>query len=714
MPDVTIHHCTLRIVRRGGWSWGAAPDTLLQSAIKVLPELIARELGHYWTDEDDHEIAAPVRISIPVHLNELLAIGSAASHAREFNYDSEFSVVGQRINSAVRAALVDKCALIEPAAEAETVMRVRDEVEPSRIRLESFVVEVLRAWQAKGVLAQRLAVFSAVALEAWHEYIVKESEGALAFESGKVEAIESSIVESLRLMPLATPTREAVLRRRLIVIAEVLARFDLARCPAMVLSKLDEVIPLVTVAANEGLVRSVEIDNGEAGQRDQSQKSSPVGFGGLRNRVGVTSEADSLREVAGSDITEPSRLPSHALPLRASMREVKGAQRLGELACVPSKLTSSEFQVSTSSTKEPSVSQSQPPTLQAASTHQPLQRIASKMRRDASALPFLLLGPLSRTGYLQTLAAVLEASENTAASPLFATALAYKLLAPPDRGWRRSAATLSSAAAFAALDSPAPEPALIQFAQSIAPHLSPLDATLSGALIAGHNPNIPLLLLSLPEQGVLLFDTEGIFPIQWAANVTDLRSTLIQLDSSLVFVPRESADVELLRWLNDEGLRFVTDAPPTRGESLRSIRRPPDIRLWTNDEGTSDSVFARLASSLTASVEDAFELLQALAKDRPATTLARDSALDRHLTMAAAVALGTIAWELWKEREQTAPHIVIDRFADLHARVDYDDDLVTVSLPLGKRFLDLRDHGLLEDVNDVPWLEGRKLVFTSG
>ncbi|HEU5131560.1 MAG TPA: hypothetical protein VFT26_05630, partial [Pyrinomonadaceae bacterium] len=195
---------------------------------------------------------------------------------------------------------------------------------------------------------------------------------------------------------------------------------------------------------------------------------------------------------------------------------------------------------------------------------------------------------------------------------------------------------------------------------------------------------------------------------------TDLSSTLIQLDSSLVFVPRESADVELLRWLNDEGLRFVTDAPPTRGESLRSIRRPPDIRLWTNDEGTSDSVFARLASSLTASVEDAFELLQALAKDRPATTLARDSALDRHLTMAAAVALGTVAWDLWKEREQTAPHIVLDRFADLNARVDYDDDLVTVSLPLGKRFLDLRDHGLLEDVNDVPWLNGRRLVFTSG
>src|SRR6185503_7682626 len=195
------------------------------------------------------------------------------------------------------------------------------------------------------------------------------------------------------------------------------------------------------------------------------------------------------------------------------------------------------------------------------------------------------------------------------------------------------------------------EPALVQFAQAVSPHLSPLDATLSGALIAGHDQNAPLLLLK-ESDGFLLFDTEGTFPIQRATKITDLRSTLIQLDSSLVFIPRASADVEVVRWLNGEGLRFVTDAPPTRGETLRSIRRPPDLRWWTNDEFTPDSVFARMASSLPASVEDALELMQVLAKDRPSIPLARDCALDRHLTMAAAVALGTIAWDLWKGREQ--------------------------------------------------------------
>lgn len=716
MPDVTINRCILRIVRHGGWSWGAAPDTLLQSAIRVLPELIARELGQYWTDEDDYEIAAPLRISIPVHLNELLAIGAAAPHVREFNRASEFNVVGQRINSAVRAALIDKCALPEPAAEPETISRLRESIEPPRTRQESFVAEVLRSWQQQGVLAQRLAVFSAAALEAWHKMVVRTSDVATVFESEKIEAIASAVAESVRLMPMAALSHEAILRRRLIVIAEVLARFDLARCPSMVLSKLDEVIPLVSSEVSDDLMRPVATDDHEAEQPGESNGSSSGGFGESLTRAGLTRiEVESLRHVAGREVVESSEAAgSVSLPL--SNRDFKTAHR-ADLRVVPKESTFPQVQASVTPTHEPIVSQSPPANLQPVPTPQPLQRIASKVRREASALPFLLLGPLSQIGYLQTLAAALEASENTAASPLFATAFAYKLLAPPQRGWLRGAATLSSAAAFAALESPAPEPALVQFAQTISPHLAPLDATLSGALIAGHDPTVPLLLLSLRDKGtdgLLLFDTEGSFPIQWADTVADLRSTLIQLDSSIVFVQRASADVELLRWLTADGLRFVTDAPPTRGESLRSIRRPPDIRLWTNDESTSDSVFARMAASLPTSVEDAFELLQVLAKDRPAIPLAQDSALDRHLTMAAAVGLGTIAWDLWKEREQTAPHVALERFADLHAHVDYADDLVTVSLPLGKRFLDMRDHGLLDDVNDVPWLNGRKLVFTSG
>lgn len=749
MPDVTVDRCTLRIVRHGGWSWGAAPNTLLQSAIKVLPELIARELGQFWTEgDDDYEIAAPVRISIPIRLHELQAISNASPHDREFGYTSEFNVVGQRINSAVRAALIDKCTLPEPVAEPETLPRVAAEVEPPRVRPESFVVEVLREWQKEGVLAQRLAVFAAASLDAWHDYIVRTRDAATVFRPDEIHVIESSITESMRLLPLAAATREAVLRRRLIVIAEVLKTFDLPRCPAMVLSKLDKVLPLIAAEANKDVAGHVKAIDREIQQLAKAQVRRVDGVEETPSRADVSAFADqSRRQVVESEVTGSSASSSDAL---AAMDELETAHRRddpspptafgsrsvartrmpsGKESVTPSVRTqvnlptagdeSASAKISTSTSNDSSEVASKPASAnpQTPAKHQPLHRITRKQRREASALPFLLLGPLSHTGYLETLAAVLEASENTEASPLFATALAYKLLAPPERGWRRDAASLSSAAAFAALDTPAPEPALVQFAETVSPYLSPLDATLSGALIAGHNPRVPLLLLSLTEKGgsgLVLFDTEGIFPIQWASEITELRSTLVQLDSSIVFVPRASADVELLRWLTSEGLSFVTDAPPTRGETLRSIRRPPDLRWWTNDATTPDAVFAKFASSLPASVEDALALVQALAKDRPAIPLARDFALERHLTMAAAVALGTIAWDLWREREQTAPHVVLERFADLHAHVDYADDRVTVSLPLGKRFLDLRDHGLLDDVDNVPWLNGRKLSFTSG
>ncbi len=736
MPDVTINRCTLRIVRHGGWSWGASPEKLLQGAIKILPELIARELGQFWGfegDDDDEEIAAPLRISVPIHLNELLAISGAGIHESEFSYSSEFSVVGQRINSAIRAALIDKRAWPDMVGESQTTtLRLREEVAVAEHHSgsESFVVEVLRAWQGQGVLAQRLSVFSTAALEAWQQHIVKTSDDETVFGSEQISSMGSLIEECLRVMPLTATiaNRDAVLRRRLIVIAELMARFDLVRCPVEVLLKLDEVISLsMAETSHDQAVSLHTMHDGDAktaisrtdglmvvedelsAQRDAGKVGESPGR--IFSRKGAKEDAKDAkvsRKAAKEDAKDAKK--SHA-SLSASF-----APFASSFAPLREK-TSSQLEPSTSEAAKSHASQQpivgSPTSTQPVSTHQSLQPITRKLRCDATALPFLLLGPLARTGYLQTLNAVLEASENTAASPLFATALAYKLLEPPERGWRRSAATLSTAAAFAALETPAPEPALMQFAQTVSPHLSPLDATLSGALIAGHTARVPLLLLSSGE-GLLLFDTEGVFPIQWANKPAELRSTLIQLDSSIVFVPRASADVELLRWLKDEGLNFVTDAPPTRGESLRSIRRPPDLRWWTNDETSPDSVFAKMASTLPAAVEDALELVQGLAKDRPAIPLARDSALDRHLTVAVAVALGTIAWELWKEREHTAPHLALERFADLQARVDYSEDVVTVSLPLGKRFLDLRTHDLLEDVHDVPWFDGRKLIFTSG
>src|SRR5262249_46370344 len=90
-----------------------------------------------------------------------------------------------------------------------------------------------------------------------------------------------------------------------------------------------------------------------------------------------------------------------------------------------------------------------------------------------SALPFLIAGPLSRLGYMQTLAADFEAAGLLSLLPAFATAFAYKVLDPPERGWRRSPATVAASAAFAGLVEPVDEPALVELARVMPAHLSP-------------------------------------------------------------------------------------------------------------------------------------------------------------------------------------------------------------------------------------------------
>jgi hypothetical protein len=166
--------------------------------------------------------------------------------------------------------------------------------------------------------------------------------------------------------------------------------------------------------------------------------------------------------------------------------------------------------------------------------------------------------------------------------------------------------------------------------------------------------------------------------------------------------------------MDDEGFRFVTDALPTRGEHWRALRRPPRERWWTNETIMSDSALVRTARAMRDTAEEATTLWQALMIERPGIPLANSVELDRHLAVAASTALGTIAWELWREREQTTPLLALERFQDLEAQVIFSREVVRVHLPRGKRFDDLHHHGLIEDVNNVPWFGGRKLTFAAG
>jgi hypothetical protein len=235
-------------------------------------------------------------------------------------------------------------------------------------------------------------------------------------------------------------------------------------------------------------------------------------------------------------------------------------------------------------------------------------RIATREVRIASALPFLLLEPLARVGYLETLRATLEAAELTPQSPLFALALAYKVLEPPARGWRRDPGSRAAAAAFAGLTETPGEPEMVDFARQIAAHLSPLDSVLSTSLVDGHAPGRPLFLYQTDDHGGLaLVDVDGAFPIALAKDLAEMLPVLRRFDGNILLVSKECAQPQLLAALDTNSFPFITDGPPTRGEDWRSFQHGRQ-RWWTNDRRASRSMLLRAADFLAVTAEQIAEL----------------------------------------------------------------------------------------------------------
>lgn len=328
----------------------------------------------------------------------------------------------------------------------------------------------------------------------------------------------------------------------------------------------------------------------------------------------------------------------------------------------------------------------------------------------ASALPFLLLGPLSRTGFLRTLGATFEAAGMVALLPAFAVALARKVLAPPQRGWLRGPQSQLAARTFAGLGEEVPDGELAELARLLAPHLGPLDATVADVLARGHANGQPLVLREVSGGGWLLLDADGLFAIAWAERLEQLFARLAPLRGNLLLLPDSSGAAAAMQALEDAGLRFLSDTAPARGQAWRALHAP-DQRLASNDRSAGDAALLAAARRLEGLGSAGDGLWQALVAERPGLNAHAGPAVERSLALAAALGLGTLAWTLWHERETVSPLLALERFADLGAHVRWRVDRVEVGLPLGRRFLDLEAAGWLADVADVPWFGGRSLHF---
>ncbi|GAA3818813.1 hypothetical protein ACFS5L_24615 [Streptomyces phyllanthi] len=342
----------------------------------------------------------------------------------------------------------------------------------------------------------------------------------------------------------------------------------------------------------------------------------------------------------------------------------------------------------------------------------PVSRTTAREVRVRSVLPFLLAGPLARIGYLDAIGPALAGIELAEEAPLFAAALAYKVLGATVRGWRRTEQDREAAAVFAGLDPPVPEERLTDFARQAGPALPLLDGVLAFSVCRGHDPADPLLIAGR-DDGLLMVDAQGMFPIAWTGETARLLPYWQACGRPPVLICDGPLPPGALRELAAAGVPFMTAVRPLRGDPV--TRLPWRTPLWTTGDGLgSGRPDPRLATELPGHAARLADLVTALTVERRAIPLADDGGLERTVTLAATLGLSTIAWTLWQGRETPHPLLSLSRFADLEATVRFEPDVVRVSIPLGRRHADLLRGGLLADVPDVVWLDGRTLTFSGG
>jgi hypothetical protein len=577
--EITVYRCRVRVVRRGGWSWGPDPRGLVQRVLDALPDLLAAEFDEYLTEDGpDMEITEPVRLSV-------------------------------RLSPRGGGGLAPAGLVLEPMAGVARLLPEPVPVStPTQLQVDRSTSDIV---DQLPVTAQGLPENASATPAVLFDELAERDE---------LSALLALLPDETLWTYLTALLPEGPLRTYLTALAA-----SAGEPSAPVFGG-----PAAELAAE--LARRLSLPQGDVTHADL---------------------AELVHTLAGDATVRPAA--AETTDTRVARADVAAAPRpAGET-------------------------------------------------RVCSVLPFLLAGPLARTGYLDAIGPTLSGVDLLADASLFAAALAYKVLGAPERGWRRTPEDDAAAAAFAGLES---VPDLTRFAQRVRPALPVLDGVLALSVCRGHDPTDPLLVTGV-DGGLLLVDAQGLFPVAWAPSTDGLLPHWQASGRPPVLVCDSPLPPACLRELATAGVRFLTDVRPLRDDPLS--RLPWRTPLWTTGHMES-----RLAAELPGFAGRLDELVRTLFLARRAAPLVEDKALEHSVTLAASLSLGMIAWQLWRERETADPVLALRRFADLEATVRFTRDAVRVRIPLGRRHTDLWRGGVLTDVPNVVWLGGRTLTFSGG
>ncbi|GLF93370.1 hypothetical protein [Streptomyces yaizuensis] len=644
---ISVGRCVVTVVRCGGWSWGPAPRGLVDRVVEALPELLAeRFAAELAGDGPDVEITEPVTVTVR-------AAGGGTVPGAPAAFDADFGSL--------------------PLAPVPAV--VPDDPEVWSAGSPSTAVP----WSPPGPAALFAELAERDELDALPALLPRDSVrvwlGALLAPGGDGDAAGRLLAELAR----RSGTGGAAAGGGVVPSGGAGDEDGpVARCVRALTRQGSGDVDGVAAA----LAAVVAADGPQAAARLLGRAAARFADGPLVRLCSALTAA-----VGGQDVL---RL-ADALPGSPGEQGAPAGPRPGD-AAADSRTTGDA---------------APPPTKAQVPDAPRVSRTAGEVR-VWSALPFLLAGPLARIGYLDAIGPTLAAAEAADEAPLFAAALAYKVLGRTARGWRREERDRTAAAAFAGLGGPPSDESLTGFARRAGPALPALDAVLALAVCRGHDRAEPLLLTAVGG-GLLLVDAQGLFPIAWTRGAAGLLPHWRACGTPPVLVCGGAPATGELGVLVAAGVPLLTAVPPLRGEPLLRVGwRTP---LWASPGAPPDP---RLARALPGHGDRLAELVGEVAEGRRAVPLDPCGRLERAVTLAALLGLGTIAWTLWREREVPDPVSALRRFADLDAAVRFGPDTVRVRIPLGARHTDLLRHGLLADVRDVVWLGGRTLTFGGG